>query len=224
MLPSAIRGTLIPWNRLAVPERCTCGAELPPDALFCHKCGKPQREILETAVETEAPPPAPPLPAPVAPPPIGFHNGPAVRVALLAGMLSILVTALTGRLALLRPLALVWPVATGFLAVFLYRRNTGQRLSPLSGAHLGWICGIFGFVIITIMLTIFAAVLSDPSVVTSMRDYLKDHGMSEADINKSIDIFRNPTDIVNGLLVSFLLFTLLPAFGGLIGAKFLNRE
>jgi hypothetical protein len=207
-----------------VPERCTCGAELPPDALFCHKCGKPQREILETTVETEAPPPAPPLPAPVAPPPIGFHNGPAVRVALLAGMLSILVTALTGQLALLRPLALVWPVATGFLAVFLYRRNTGQRLSPLSGAHLGWICGIFGFVIITIMLTIFAAVLSDPSVVTSMRDYLKDHGMSEADINKSIDIFRNPSDIVNGLLVSFLLFTLLPAFGGLIGAKFLNRE
>ena len=26
---------------------CTCGAELPPDALFCHKCGKPQREIVE---------------------------------------------------------------------------------------------------------------------------------------------------------------------------------
>ncbi len=207
-----------------MPERCTCGAVLPPDALFCHKCGKPQREILETPVEAEAPPLPPPLPAPVGPPPIGFHNSPAVRVALLAGMLSILVTAITGQLALLRPLALVWPVATGFLAVFLYRRNTGQRLSPLSGAHLGWICGIFGFVIITILLTVFAAVLSDPNVVSSMRDYLKDHGMSEADINKSIDVFRNPAEIANGLLVSFLLFTLLPAFGGLIGAKFLNRE
>ena len=139
-------------------------------------------------------------------------------------MLSILVTAVTGQLALLRPLALVWPVATGFLAVFLYRRNTGQRLSPLSGAHLGWICGIFGFVIITILLTIFAAVLSDPTVVSSMRDYLKDYGMSESDINKSIEVFRNPMEIANALLMSFLLFTLLPAFGGLIGAKFLNRD
>ena len=25
-----------------VPEYCTCGAQLPPDARFCHKCGKPQ--------------------------------------------------------------------------------------------------------------------------------------------------------------------------------------
>ena len=33
-----------------MPEFCTCGAELPPDARFCHRCGKPQRE--ETALET----------------------------------------------------------------------------------------------------------------------------------------------------------------------------
>ena len=32
-----------------MPEFCTCGAELPPDSRFCHKCGKPQRE--EIAVE-----------------------------------------------------------------------------------------------------------------------------------------------------------------------------
>ena len=25
-----------------VLEFCTCGAQLPPDARFCHKCGKPQ--------------------------------------------------------------------------------------------------------------------------------------------------------------------------------------
>ena len=34
-----------------MPDFCTCGAELPPDARFCHRCGKPQREevIPETA-------------------------------------------------------------------------------------------------------------------------------------------------------------------------------
>ena len=35
-----------------MPETCTCGAQLPPDSLFCHKCGKPQREIAEPEVLT----------------------------------------------------------------------------------------------------------------------------------------------------------------------------
>ena len=29
-----------------MPDSCTCGAQLPPDALFCHKCGKPQRDLV----------------------------------------------------------------------------------------------------------------------------------------------------------------------------------
>ena len=37
-----------------MPEFCSCGSELPPDALFCHKCGKPQRELQEVAVEAPA--------------------------------------------------------------------------------------------------------------------------------------------------------------------------
>jgi len=213
-----------------VAERCTCGAVLPPDALFCHKCGKPQREDLlsveavATADTTAAPIPAPPaLPAPE-PRPIGFHNGPAVRIALLAGVLSILVSALSGQLPLPRAFALVWLVATGFLAVFLYRRRTGQRLSALSGAHLGWICGIFGFVIATIMLTTFSVALSEPSFVTAMQAQLKDHGMPESDVNQFIEMLRTPVGIASALLTSFLLFTLLPAFGGLIGAKLLDRD
>jgi hypothetical protein len=206
-----------------VPDRCTCGALLPPDALFCHKCGKPQREDLLPVVEPEPVAP-PPLPAIAAPPPIGFHNGPAVRVALMAGILSIVVTFLTGQLTLLRPLALVWPVATGVLAVFLYRRATGQKLTPLNGAHLGWICGIFGFVIVVIMLTMIAVALSEPTVVSAMHDQLKDRGMSEADVTQVIDVLRSPAGIAGWLLVSFLMFTVLPVFGGMIGAKLLNRD
>ncbi len=38
-----------------MPDFCTCGAQLPPDALFCHKCGKPQREIAPVAAEAPAP-------------------------------------------------------------------------------------------------------------------------------------------------------------------------
>ena len=95
------------------------------------------------------PPPPPVLPPPVPVPqipPIGFHNGPAVRIAMVYGFLSIVSLVVFGTLGAAAPfLVPVWLVAGGFLSVLAYRRRTGQRLSWLHGAHLGWICGIFGF-------------------------------------------------------------------------------
>src|SRR3954453_7443593 len=63
-------------------EYCTCGAKLPEDARFCHKCGKPQFELIEPE-EPAVVEPVPPVP--VQPPPqpqgVGFRNPAAVRVA-----------------------------------------------------------------------------------------------------------------------------------------------
>lgn len=209
-----------------MPERCTCGATLPPDALFCHKCGKPQRELLEEqpVVQAELVIVPPPIPEPAAPPPIGFHNGPAVRIGLLVAVMSILVSAVTGRMAVLQALAPLWLVGGGFLTVYLYRRRTGQRLSTLSGAHLGWICGIFEFVIATLMLTLIAFALSDPNVVSAMRDQWKELGNNDANLNQIIDAVKNPAKIATLLLSTFLLFTVLTAFGGALGAKLLDRD
>lgn len=214
------------WDTGSVPERCTCGAQLPPDALFCHKCGKPQRE-LSAVVEPEAlPPPLPPPPV-AAPPPIGFHNGTAVRTALMAGILAFAYSLLTVRLV---PQAFTpyWLIASGFLAgfltVFLYRRRTGQRLSVVSGARLGWICGIFGFVVVAILLTMTAVALTDPVAVSAMREQLKTQVKSDADVNQVIDFFRSATGVGGILAGSFLLFTVLPAFGGAVGAKLLDRD
>jgi hypothetical protein len=210
----------------ALPQRCTCGAVLPPDALFCHKCGKPQREYFNPPAEPEEEPVPPPIIAPAPPPPapIGFHNGLAVRIALLAGVALIVVFAVTGQLAPLRPFALFSPIAAGFLAVFWYQRRSGQRLSPVSGARLGWICGIFGFAIMTILLTLIVVMLSEPAVLSSMRDQLRDRGMSEADVNQFLDLIRNPSGIIVSLGTFLLLFTVLPAFGGAVGAKLLRRD
>jgi hypothetical protein len=83
----------------------------------------------------------PPLPAIVVPPlVISFRNGPAVRIALSMGFLAFLCLLVAGQLALPQALIFVWLAAAGFLAVFLYRRSTGQRLSVMNGARLGWIC------------------------------------------------------------------------------------
>ncbi len=193
-------------------------------ALFCHKCGKPTREIVAVEPEIAAPAP-PPLPELTpAPPPIGFHNRVAVRIGLLAGLLLIVVSLLLGQVSVLRFLSPVWPVAAGFWAVFVYRRRTGQRLSPLSGAHLGWICGVFAFLMTTIMVTMMVVLLSEPDVVNSLRDQWKDVGRPEADLNTMMQALHNPATIVGMLLTFALLFTVLPAFGGAIGAKLLDRD
>lgn len=206
-----------------MPDVCTCGAHLPPDALFCHKCGKPQREDLLPEVEPSPPPLLRPI-APPPPPPIGFQNGPAVRIALLAGTLAFACSVLSGQLALPQIFALLWLVAAGFFAVFLYERRTGQALSVLSGARLGWICGVFGFVIVTVVLAVTAVALSDPTAVSTMRDQLKTHGIPEANVNQMIQMFQTPTGILGAVLASFLLFTVLPAFGGAVGARFLRKD
>ena len=75
-------------------ERCTCGTYLVEDAMFCHKCGRPTREIpnLGGAAVVEAAIPARatiPPPLPEGPPEIGFNNHVAVRTALLAVRLAI---------------------------------------------------------------------------------------------------------------------------------------
>jgi len=207
-----------------VPERCTCGAQLPEDALFCHKCGKPQREIVSVD-EPEPVVAPPPIPVNVPQPPvINFHNGPAVRIALITGVVAFLCLLLVGQLALPQAVVYVWLAAAGFLAVFLYRRSTGQKLSIMNGARLGWISGIFGFVIVTVLLTLFVVALSEPSVVSVMREQIKTRGISDATLDQMIQEIRSPSGITQALGLFFLLFTVLPAFGGAVGAKLLDRD
>jgi hypothetical protein len=208
-----------------VPERCTCGAVLPEDARFCHKCGKPQRDepLIEPEVQEALPPPPPPLPV-FEPPPIGFHNGLAVRIALVAGLLAFFCSVIAGQFAVPQEFAFIWLAASGFFAVYLYRKRTGQRLTMANGAHLGWICGLFGFMVVMLALAATAIMLSDPALVTAMREQLHTHGLSDANADQMIQVFRSPSGILAALAVSFVLFSALPAFGGAIGAKFLDRD
>lgn len=209
-------------------EYCTCGAELPPDARFCHKCGKPQREEPNFAQEAFAPiplePPASVPTAHISPPEIGFHNSLAVRVGFLAGSLAFLVSSLPFH-PLLRVLLLL---AAGAFSVYLYGRRSGHPMEMRGGARMGWITGLFCFVIFTVLFTVSLAVLAfllrDGSMLAFYREQLTAMGMSQDKIQQALEIFQSPMQIVGMLVWLFVTSTFIPALGGALGARLLRRD
>ncbi len=197
-----------------MPERCTCGAELPPDALFCHKCGKPQREIVQP--ETVLPVP-PPVEAPPAPPPqevrqLNLNNPVAIRTALLA--------AFTATVLFFLPY-LNW-IAAGFMAVALYRRRTGHLLSMASGVRMGWITGLMTFAFAAAILALGLVLMRLSGGVAAIQAELRNSPIDPRIIDM-VTQFQNRGFIVSLLLHEFVFMTLLSMAGGALGSKMLRR-
>lgn len=208
-----------------MPDFCSCGAQLPEDARFCHKCGKPQRE--EIAVEL---PPAhgpaiaaaPPLEAWLGAP--SFHHPVAVRVGLF-------VASIATFLCLALPFGfVVWLPSAGFVSVYLFSRRTGQSLSVRNGARMGWIAGILSFLIITVLFTIIAVGLANrPGGLPGFfHEQLSTKSIPSQDLEKAIEMLANPVDQALAylfvLLVWFMVISVFCTAGGAIGAKVLAKE
>lgn len=204
----------------SVPDFCTCGAHLPPDARFCHKCGKPQFEY--PVIEPEEPVSVPVAidEPPAAPPEVGFRNPIAVRISLLVGLLGFIATAVSGPFVIL---PLLWLPAAGFLSVYLYRRRTGFSLALSSGVRMGWMTGLFAFLIALVLFSVAAFGLSDPKVFADAVNQLRARGAT-ADMERALQILRSPALVGLMVLTSFIMFTLLAAIGGAIGAKLLSGD
>jgi hypothetical protein len=212
-----------------VPEFCTCGAQLPPDARFCHKCGKPQYdypgiEETETAppvIEVASLPQTAYVPLPTE---ISFHNRLAVRIGFIAAAGAVMASMIPIPLALLRlPVAFV---AAGFLAVYLYSRRTGQILSLRSGARMGWITGIFSFTLVSVIFTIMmVAVTSQGGLEKQLESQLQPNDPRWEMVRQALN---NPAMIAAGLALYLMLFfvilTALPMIGGALGAKVLEKQ
>jgi hypothetical protein len=206
-----------------MPDYCTCGAELPPDSRFCHKCGKPQRE--EMAVEQQPPPPPlvsiAPAPAPLAP---SFHNPIAVRVGLFVASIAAL-------LCVLLPFGcVVWLPSAGFIAVYLYSRRTGQSLSVRSGARMGWIAGIMSFAIFTVVFTIgIVTIANQPGGLSAaFREALRSRPVPQQQLEEALQMLSTPSGqasvYIFALLFSFTLTAVFCTAGGALCAKVLEKE
>jgi hypothetical protein len=193
-------------------EFCTCGAQLPPDALFCHKCGKPQREILqpEIAAKEEPREAPPPPPAPREGVPLDFRNAPAVRIALIVAAVSTVIS-------LVLPF-LNW-IFGGFAAVFLYRRRTGMLVNTKAGVKMGWITGVLAFV-----LYLIPFVIELPRMSTVMEQRLRSMpGQDPALMQEMLHFLQSGPGmaavVTLSLMAWFLIITFLSMAGGALGAK-----
>lgn len=210
-----------------MPTHCSCGAELPPDARFCHKCGKP---VFEQEAE-EAPNAAEIVATVIAEPPkpleINFRNPVAVRTALITAMVGSVLSSLPippPGLWLLISLMLA-----GFLAVFLYTRRTGEALTIVAGARMGWITGLFSFVISTVLFTFSVLMISNKGGFEAFyKEQMQSHMSQQADMEQFLQLLQTPAGLAVVLFLTlamlFILFTVFPTLGGVLGAKVLERD
>jgi hypothetical protein len=209
----------------AVNEFCTCGARLAQDALFCHKCGRPQRDIQPADTEEPVTPIVIPKVAPVetAPPEIGFQNRLAVRIALVCAIGSTFLSAVPMPMLMSALWKLVVLVVAGFLAVYFYHRRTGAFLTVRGGVRMGWLTGTFCAVIAIALLAFSMLVIAYvDEVATMFREQMRSQGGANAD--EFLRALESPGGIAITLLLTWFVSCLLPVLGGALCAKVLERE
>jgi hypothetical protein len=143
---------------------------------------------------------------------------------LLAGSLAFLASSMP-----LHPfIRLLFLLGAGVFAVYLYRKRSGYPVEVRGGARMGWITGLFCFVIFTVLFAISFAALSvlvrDGGMISYIKEQLGAMGMPEASVQQAMEIFQNPMQIVGMLVWLFLTSTFVPALGGALGAKLLGRN
>ena len=201
-----------------MPEFCTCGAQLPPDALFCHKCGKPQRELIAPEIHTpeQAEFVAPPAPVPLVPEalPMNFRNPVAMRIAFTAAILGAL-------LSWVPVLNVILWLGAGYFAVFFYRRRTGHLLNLGAGLRMGWITGVMMFAIVAVLFGAFVIVFNVSGGIEMLQSQFRN--ASDPKVQEALQTLRSGSGVVIFLMQLFFFITCLSMIGGALGAKLIGR-
>ena len=200
--------------------RCTCGAVLPEEARFCHKCGKPQYEediARLSPAETASPTPVQgPLDVPGQQTPaaaIGFGNLRAVTVTIAVAAVALLPLALS---MIAAPLGLVVLCLAGYCGAHFYRKQTSQPLTVGGGAYLGVMTGIWLFLVFAISAAIVGIEVGSPAGREALKAAL-------ARMPDAAKLLEDPHEFLvrigQSLVFMFFLVTLASAFGGMIAAR-----
>ena len=178
---------------------------------------------MREEVLREAPVIVPPPAVRPPPPRLNFHNATAVRIGLLLASIASLLSALPVWAAGLLGLVLWW-LTTGFLSVYIYRRRTGQFLSVDSGLRMGWITGLLGSTISSVLFTVSVVPLIHSGTIASIyKEQLHTMAASDANVQEALRVLQSPGGltmfVIMALLFLFLIITFLCTAGGALGAK-----
>ena len=203
-----------------MPLRCTCGAALPEDARFCHKCGKPQLEEDIARLASQEPVAPAPASASVASTAtrsrIGFGNVQALLITMAVAAFSLVVLCVTAVLA--PPLGVVVLCGAGFLAAKFYDSNNPGTLTTGGGAFLGMMTGLWLFLVMALATAFFAHYVSTPDG----RDLLL-HVAALQKVPDMAKVLDNPQQFVSGLMqgliLMFFLSTISAALGGMLATR-----
>lgn len=200
---------------------CTCGTQLPDDARFCHRCGKPQRDEDADA----APPPVSERPPEAARPPVNFANRTAVR----AGLVCASVSAFLFSLPFVSLGCCLWFPAAGFLAAFLYARRAGLTLSVPEGARMGWITGLLTFVIWMVFHAVTLALAPKGAIQESAQKWMQRLSSGDEATRRLLEFLTTTPAglalmVVNSVILSFVLAITLTVAGGALGAKVMEKD
>jgi hypothetical protein len=184
------------------------------------------------AAEPE-PEPEPVAAAPLEPPPpaavteISFRNRMAVRVGFTVAGLGMVLTNLVASF-LAAPLQLLGFLglagASGACAVWLYSRFTGQKLSIRGGARLGWITGVFSFVITTVITTVTIAIVGLDKLRELQQASMANANLPTAALERELSNSTVMAALVLVLAVLFATYTVAASLGGAFGAKLLDKR
>jgi hypothetical protein len=188
---------------------------LPPDARFCHKCGKPQYEedvARLAALEAEVAPPAPmaPIAATATLDAGGVGNLRAVGITMAAAALAFIGMLVVGMI--FPPGLPLILCAAGFAAARFY--GIKRSISALNGALLGTMTGMWLFIVFALCTSTASVTLATPEGQAMMR------GLSPKVAPEMIRLLEDPHQMITGFLLPvFFLLVLSSAFGGLLAAR-----
>jgi hypothetical protein len=187
---------------------------LPPDARFCHKCGKPQyEEDIERLATTEVeavPPPLPATPVREQLVPGGVGNLRAVGITMAAAALAFVGMLVVGMV--FPPAVPLILCAAGFAAARLY--GTKGAISALNGVLLGTMTGAWLFLVFALCVGTASATIATPEGQAMMK------GISPKVAPEMIRILQDPHQMLTGFLLPVFFFLVFSsAFGGLLGAR-----
>jgi hypothetical protein len=193
------------------------------NALFCHRCGKAQRELFS---DEDGPAPVVAEPVPViaaaiaSPLPVSFSNTLALRLCfLIASVASVL-----DSIPAVQLLCIVWSVGAGFLAVMLYRRATGQAISMRNGVRMGWITGVLNSLILTVLTTISVA-SNSAELNAAFHEQVR---LKAPNDPAALAVIENPYFLATGIIMMlFFMFVLVTGAciaGGALGARMVRDD